>query len=426
MLAEPAAVTRATLLGLAAEIGATLCRDALWHDGRALWLGDEVVPIDGEFETVHQACGGALYGGTAGIGWFLAHLSRALGDRDAAATARGALRHALAWAAATPDPSLHAGRAGVGWAALDAALALDDGELAHEGLRTLLVALEAPAPAELPAEVIGGHAGIVLGGLAALAPARAAGLPCEDLESALEPHGRAILALARRSSTGWTWPDAEGLELCGLAHGTSGPALACAELWAATGDEAYREAALAGARAERAWLEPTRGWPDLREYSRADLDAGERPDAPPFWCHGTVGVTLARLRAARLTGDDALLADATVGLSCAESAVAGLARAVPGSYAANFSLCHGAAGLMELFTVAAHELDDAAWLARAAAVAALGRAHREAGVPWRCGVADGFEAPGLMLGLAGTGAALLHAADPGGMPTPLLLGGGAA
>lgn len=422
-LAESMPTSPAGLVDLAADIGAELCRAALWHHGRCLWLGDEVDPVDGGHLLVHRDCGGTLYGGTAGIGWFLAHLARRTGDAEAARHARGALRHASDWSADHAHPSSYSGRAGVGWALLDGGIVLGDDSSAREGFRLLLDDVRSAAGQDLPAELIAGRAGLVSCALAGAAAADRGGLPGQCLVDAALEQGRLLLATARRDPTGWTWPHDDEPVLCGLGHGTSGPALACAELAAVSHEADYATGATEAARAERAWLTwESGGWPDLRDYGADGLAAGERPSRPPLWCHGTVGVGLARIRAARLLGDDALLADATVALQLAESAVAALVRAEPGSYEANFSLCHGGAGLMELFTVAATELGDPDWLARMAAVAVTGKEHLEAGRPWRCGVVEGTESPGLMLGLAGAGTALLRAADPTAMDSPLLLG----
>jgi lantibiotic modifying enzyme len=200
--------------------------------------------------------------------------------------------------------------------------------------------------------------------------------------------------------------------------------LACADLAQVTGDQRYVDAMLAHWRGERAWF-GSQGWPDLREFDRAALSSVV-PPYPAMWCHGAVGIGLARLVAWKATGQPALLADATAALHLAELATSRLLQSVPGDYAANFSLCHGAAGLIELFIVAAGTLSDPFWLSAAAAVVSTGQVHRELGHAWRCGVEPGAEVPGLFLGLAGTGAALLRLAEAmdkrSTMPSPLVLG----
>ena len=52
-------------LALADRIATRLCDDALWHEGRATWLGDEKEEIDGSWEVVHRSIGGDVSGGAA-------------------------------------------------------------------------------------------------------------------------------------------------------------------------------------------------------------------------------------------------------------------------------------------------------------------------------------------------------------------------
>ena len=281
------AVDDATVLRMVDDIAADLCATALWsddlsHEDRCLWLGDEVLAEEEAHPVVHQVCGPSLYTGTAGIGWFLAHAAAVSGDAEAARTARGALRHALASVGADgvalgrEFPGLHAGDAGVGLAVLSGGMALDDPDLTAAGTRTLQSAAERALdwPAEFcQAELISGDAGVVVALL------RAADLVAGIDDSAAgrfhdlaERLGRRILAAAVRGETGWTWPQSDDEPaLCSQGHGGSGPALACAELAAVTGDAAFAEAAAQAARSERAWFAPqAEGWPDLREFTGRD------------------------------------------------------------------------------------------------------------------------------------------------------------
>ena len=416
-----ATMSPAEPLSDAVAIATTLCATALWHDDRCLWLTDEAEPAGDGVRVVHTDCGVSLYSGTAGIGWFLAHLAARTDRADAAATARAALMHALDTARRhRAAPTLHTGSAGVGWACIDAGVALGEWELVTGGLDLLAGAVEDPAVAELPAELIAGRAGLVLAGLAGARRAAEHGYAAEAarVTAGSVAVGKGLLNVATRTPTGWTWSDeAADVALCGLGHGMSGPVLACGELAVTTGDGHFATAAREGARAERAWLNSGTdgGWPDLRESSRDAVEAGHLPTSPLMWCHGTLGVGLCRLRTWRATQDPGLLADATAALHLGAAGAAALPTA-------DFSLCHGAAGLVELFVVAAAELDAPEWLTPAADLAAAGHAGRG----WGTGLPGGTEVPGLMLGLAGTGIALLRLADAlagrtGGPSSPLLL-----
>ena len=89
-------------------------------------------------------------------------------------------------------------------------------------------------------------------------------------------------------------------------------------------------------------------------------------------------------------------------------------------FAMNHSLCHGALGNIELLLTAAELLGrpgDHDALARATALTV---ASIEANGPVT-GVPLGVETPGFMTGLAGIGYQLLRLAEPGKVPSALLL-----
>ena len=136
------------------------------------------------------------------------------------------------------------------------------------------------------------------------------------------------------------------------------------------------------------------------------------------WCHGAPGIGLSRLRAWRLTGDPARLAEAKAALATTVRALeAGLAG--PGY---GFSLCHGDAGNAELPLLAAEVLGEPGLALTAERVGWAGIERFGApGLPWPCGVPNGGETPGLMLGLAGIGHFYLRLYDPQAAPSVLLL-----
>ncbi len=437
-------VDRVLLLGLVADITHTLLDEAIWSapassaGATCLWLGDEVVELDGAFPVIHRDLDGSLYSGSAGIGWFLAHAASALNDPAISVTAAAGLRHALDWAQETSSLSLYAGSIGVGLACLVGGRVLDDTPLESSGVDLLVEAshraTSRPPLDEPESDLISGDAGVVLGLLsAAQAIDHSGAAPSEaavQLRSAARKIGERLISDADRGPTGWTWRPMASTEppLCGLGHGASGPALALAELFAVTGEDQFAHASREACRSERAWFAvATDGWPDLRELTRVDLTQGTRPTSPHLWCHGSLGIGVARLQIWGATGDPAALAEATAALHFARGSLSALGGATPGEYAANFSLCHGAAGLIDFLRLAADVLEDRSWLPGAAAGVGVGLKHLAATGSWRCGVEGGPQqptsTPGLMLGLAGTGAAILRLAevDRSGMASPLLM-----
>lgn len=408
-----AVAVTAPLEDLAAGLGDRLVREAIWHGERCTWLGDDVDAARGAGAVVHRAVGPDLYNGTAGVGWFLAHLARRTGDEGQRRTAAGALRHALGRAPGAP-PGLHTGQAGIALAAVSGGQAIEDEGIAAAGAE---VADGLPVPYEV--DLIGGHAGIVLALLALGRP-----------EAASEV-GERILGQAIRTDTGWCWPTpppATEPPLCGMAHGASGIGLALAELAAATGEARFAEAATQAFAYERAWFDREVGtWPDLRELDWSRLHLGQRPPYPSFWCHGAPGMGLARLRSHQLGGDPLLLAEAAAAVDTATAGAfrAAKARDEGGPYDPGLCLCHGAGSLLELHVVAAEVTGDGEHLAMARRLAELAVAGLAPalGAEVPCGVPGGGETPGLMLGLAGVAASLLRVADPSALPSPLLVAG---
>ena len=133
-------------LDAAASIGQRISADAVWHEGRCNWTGVVVDPAL-PWRLEYRALGPSLYDGAAGIGLFLAQLAALTGDAEARRTAIGALRQAIARAAAMPldaRDGCHAGSLGIAWAAVRAAELLEADEL-REGARTVVAEARPPA-----------------------------------------------------------------------------------------------------------------------------------------------------------------------------------------------------------------------------------------------------------------------------------------
>ena len=377
------------LLAAAAAIGRRLAAEAVWHEGRCSWIGAETDPLQ-PWSPRYRALGPHLYGGTAGVGLFLARLHAVTAEPALRRTALGALRHAVS--RPPGGDGFHAGAVGVAWAAARVAQLLD-AELPPAGRPA------PPGPRRCP-DVIHGAAGAVLGRLALgeIGEATAAG---EDL-----------LARANADAHGWSWKT-PGLRyprpLCGLSHGAAGIGWALVELFAATGDDRFRDAALAAFAYERSWFDPVAGtWPDhrLTGYRRGRPHAVASP-AFGTWCHGEAGILLTRLRAVAVLGPHADSGDIALATAAAERHLAGvLPYAIE-----DLSLCHGLAGTAEALLCAGHRIDLAAELGRTAI-----ERHALAG-DWPC-AAPGGVTPGLFRGHAGIGWFLLRLHDPR-IPSPL-------
>jgi lantibiotic biosynthesis protein len=398
---------REAALETAARLGATIASDAIWYDGRCNWVGGDVEerpPGSGVVLTSFVALGGDLYGGTAGVGLFLAELATATADEHLRRTALGASAHALARSDELPI-GLYAGRLGTALAAARAARLLGAEEL-REGAARLLDVPRSWWRGSDDFDLISGAAGSIVA-LLALAPL----LDRPDLLERAAALGEGLVGSARRSERGWSWPSPTtpgAHDLTGLSHGAAGAAYALLELHAATGDESFRAAADHAFAYERSWFDPEHeNWPDLREERRAV--SGRRPlTYTALWCHGAAGIALTRLRASKLLRHEPYRDEAAV-------AVRTTARLVESWLASggNFSLCHGLAGNAEVL-LEGGETE----LAHRIALEGIER-YGNGGLPWPCGAADG-QTPSLFLGLAGIGRFYLRLFDQA-LPSILLI-----
>ena len=405
---------KASLLNAAERIACDIVRAAVWHAERCNWVGamPEEAP-GGRITLSFRALGADLYGGTAGVGLFLAELARATGDPNSHRTALGALRHAVSRVDDLPPSSqlgLYAGRPGVALALALAARALNEPEL-ETAAQAIASTITAPTTAN-EHDQMSGRAGAVVGLLALHVL-----FDDEPLLEAAVDHGEALLKGAERTDAGLCWrspslPNAPGLT--GFSHGAAGVAVALLELAVTTGARRYRDAADAAFAYERSLYDPAaRNWPDLRSTAQGHTTAD--PTFATFWCHGAPGGALARLRARELGGDGELLQEARAAL---ETTAAWVASALA-SGAVNYSLCHGLAGNAEI-VLEGNSLLPASASALAHRVAAAGvEAYPARGLPWPSG-AHGGATPCLFLGLAGIGRFYLRLAQPD-LPSLLLV-----
>ena len=416
---------RGRFLEVAFSLGTRICRDALWAGERSNWIGFSMESLGGRWRQVHRAYGPELYGGTSGIGLFLARLHAATGERAFRRTALGALRHALARAEEVEPPArpgFYSGWTGIAQAALEGAalLGLAEDDSLREPALALLAQVAGGEVQSAPGEGVD-----VLAGAAGAIPSllfvqRALGGPASLLDGAVRL-GDHLIATAVRSGDGWSWGDygqpgsrLRG-NLTGFSHGAGGMGWALLELWRATGEERFREAGEAAFRYERHHFDPERGnWPDLRD---PELSGGPK-DGPAFmaaWCHGAPGLALSRLRAWEILGDDVYRAEAETALATTYANVLGGTELSQ----TNYSLCHGLGGNGDVLLFGAERLGNPDWRSRAEEIGLRGlAAHHAQKRPWPCGTYGSVEVPGLMVGLAGIGWFYLRLALP---ETPTVL-----
>lgn len=399
MIAPPSEVSPALALDVAAGIGFEIARHALWNENRCVWFDPTPTPLDGTPPTAMTSASD-LYGGTAGVGLFLAQLVARADNVTLRRTARGAIRQALVRASGAPPLGYYGGAAGTAAAAILAARELGDEEPIAPARALLLSLALAPDDPDL-SDLISGTAGSLL---ALVIAARA--LDDDALRARAGEAAEIVLRLARRGDDGvvsWsTMRDSLG-HLTGFAHGSAGIAYALLALHALAPDPALRDA-IAGAIAyETALFSADHGnWPDLRYF-------GTGPREPGYsnaWCHGAVGIVRARLLAERLGFPVAGNVDHAL------RSVAAHAELLSADPSSDMTLCHGLFGAVDALLEGVRSGRDgyAPAIGRYAATAA--ERHHRGDAPWPSGLLSREPHDGLMLGTAGIGHAYLRLADP--------------
>ena len=396
----------ASFLEVARSIGDQLAAGAQRHGGRCTWVTPEDrLNQNGSPEYVFRTLGPDLYAGTSGVGLFLAELYGATREPAFREVARGAFAHALARTRAVPgEPlGLYAGSLGVVYAAVRGAAALEDDDLRGAAAERLVELADADLAGQ-EFDLSTGSAGVALALLALHGELDDPAL----LESAVRA-GEVVLGGARPSPGGLSWPSPavpRPRDLLGYLHGASGIAHALLELYEASGDRRFADAARAAFGYERAFYDTGRGnWPDLRELR------GEHAKPAVFithWCHGAPGIALARARGYQLLGDERLREEAVAAIETTRRETERLLREGTG----NFSLCHGLAGNAAVLDEASRRIGapDGGSTSVTVGRAGVSQVARR-GLPWPCGVSSG-ESPTLMLGVAGVGHFYLTLARP--------------
>ena len=207
---------------------------------------------------------------------------------------------------------------------------------------------------------------------------------------------------------GWfTTIDSE-TPIAGFSHGCSGIAWALCELWAVTGDERYKNAAIDAVLYERSQFIPAVGnWP---RPETAPEEKEDRMALSVAWCYGAPGIGLARLRILQSIDHPILREDLAVAVETTLSQ----------GFGTNHCLCHGALGNLDFLIQADEALGDAELRSRVARMTGsiMDSLTRDG---WLCGVPLGVESPSLLNGLAGIGYGLLRIAEPSRIPSILAL-----
>lgn len=200
----------------------------------------------------------------------------------------------------------------------------------------------------------------------------------------------------------WThalWPQGLG----GFAHGVTGIGWALHLLANATGEARYRDTADAAFAFEDSLFDTEESnWLDLRNLPGA-------PKSTTAWCHGSVGIGLARLDL-----DPALEKEATR-LSLRRA----VAATWPRGMGWNHGACHGDLGAWELFDRAIALGEGPKGMTREGVLASILTSIEDHGLA--CGLLREAFMPGLLPGIGSAAYQLLRAEPASNLPSILLL-----
>lgn len=216
--------------------------------------------------------------------------------------------------------------------------------------------------------------------------------------------GDALCEAAQPRERGAVWLDPRFPEgLGGFAHGVTGVGWALFQLAEATGEARYREAAEAAFAFEDSLFdEEDQNWRDLRVLGLPTAAA---------WCHGSVGIGLARLDLDPDLADPATLRSLRIAASATRRLGLGW----------NHSACHGDLGAWEVLDRALALGVGPEDLTRESLMASILTALEQHGPV--CGIVRDALMPGLLPGIGGVAYQLLRWHPESDLPSILTLGG---
>jgi len=206
------------------------------------------------------------------------------------------------------------------------------------------------------------------------------------------------------------WKTISKTPLTGFSHGAAGNSFSLLHLYAATADKAYLEAAKEGIEYETSVFDTSvQNWPYF-----LSLEQTNQINFWHAWCHGSVGIGLARLGSSTILQTEAIYSDIEVALQTTKQ------------YAlSNIDLdhlCCGSLGRTELFVVASQKLGNQEWLttARAQAASVIARAKQNGAYALLPHLPNSVFSPNFFKGSAGVGYQLLRLASPESLPSVLI------
>lgn len=378
-------------------------------DGSIHWMGLSYIPDADRFQL--QLLGGSLFDGNCGIAMFLSALDYVRGTTQFRNLILGALQpvrkllqisdphlaprliNAIGMGGATGLGSIIYAFVRISQFLKEPSL-LDDAQRAAQAISSELIA------ADTKFDILAGSAGAILGlltlyhqtsNLAVLEKAIACGQHLLKHQISVNGFPKAWINFAQQPLTGFS-------------HGAAGISYALLQLYAATDDRAYFQAAQEGIMYETSVLShKSANWPDFRHVE---------PVFMVTWCHGAPGIALARLGGLSILGTEEIHQDIEIALQTTQKY--GLQNVD--------HLCCGNFGRIEVLLVGAQKLGQESLrsIAQQQATGVITRLEKMGAYQLFPNLPNQVFSPSFFQGTSGIGYELLRLAYPDLLPSVLL------
>jgi type 2 lantibiotic biosynthesis protein LanM len=381
-------------------------------DGSVNWIGLSYVPEAERFRL--QVLDSGLYDGRCGVALFLAALDKVAGEprsRDLALRTLQPLRRQIQTFDLESQQRMArlmgiGGGAGLG--SLIYALVKVSQFLGDETLLADAQALADWMTPELIAadkklDIMSGAAGAILGLLSLHKVTKNTTV----LEKAIACGQHLLSYQVSYKGAPKAWQTLGEQPLTGFSHGTAGISYALLQLYTATQNQDYYEAALAGIEYERSvFSESQANWPDFRS-----VELNQPPGFPVRWCHGAAGIGLGRLGSLGIIDFPEIEREIEIALQTTQNY----------SLQDSDHLCCGNLGRIEVLLVGAQRCSRSDWHQAALQNAAnvVARAKQTGAYQMFTNLPSSVFHPSLFRGTAGIGYELLRLATDN-LPSVLL------
>jgi type 2 lantibiotic biosynthesis protein LanM len=403
-------ITSEELLQESVEIGNNIVSNAIYNSNGCNWVDLDYMFKANRYQL--QALDDSLYTGRAGVGLFLAALAKITGNnefKDVALDALFPLQQSLKKAEIRKEIlNSEFGLLGIGgivYSLVKISQFLQDSSLLEDAQLAAKLLTKEIIFTDNKLDIMWGVAGAIPGLLNLYSQTSEKAIL--DIAIACGNH-----LLSQRTNTNpRAWVTIESKKpLTGLSHGAAGISLSLLQLYAATANIAFLEAAQEAIAYEQSVFDASvQNWPDFRLS-----DEKSQTNFLHTWCHGSTGIGLARLGSLSVLQTEEIYSDINIALETTQK------YGIPNTDIDH--ICCGHMGRSELFILASQKLGDRKWLNTANKQAAwvVERAKANGGYYFSSHSHDSMYSHNFFRGKAGVGYQLLRLAFPESLPSVLI------